>query len=1112
MKLLRSPWTWVAFLAVALACAVVTLRHFELLLPILELDVKMTRDAALARAVQVNDALKLSPAKLTRSAAAFRGDPKAQTFIEQEGGGKAALKPLLADGEHGLYAWRVRLFEPGITHEVSVLFTPAGRPYGFVARLPEAEPGPALDEEAARAIALERARADWGVDFALYKPVSTSLQRRTGGRVDHDFRFERVDAPIGEGKLILVLAVSGDRLTALVRGIQVPEAFDRRYAERRAANSTLSTAASMVTMLVYLVGGCLFGAIWLARRGAWDWKPAAAWAFVIALLGAAAVLEAIPSSWFGYDTAVSPESHYAKALGAAAATLFMWWALLMATFASGEGLGRLAFGHHPRLWSAWSPRAGATRAIVGRTLAGYAWVGLELGFIAVFYYVTQAYFGWWSPGELLIDPNILGHSQPWITPVATALRAGAWEEFLFRAIPLAGAALIGRRYGREKLFIGMALVLQAIVFGCAHADYPQEPSWARPVELFLPSIVWGLVYLRFGILPGILMHFGFDLALMSTPIWVTDAPGILFDRAMIVLFGLAPLLVVAWRVLRQRGMTELAAVDTNAMAPRHVPAWRPVAAVEPAAGAAPMTRGALLFLAGLGVAGAVGWGLRLAAPFDAPGLAIGRAEAVRIAEDAVAKEGGVLGPEWRRMAKSEGPRDTEPHRFAWREGGREAYEALLGNHLAPPLWAVRIARFEGDVDVADRAEAWFVFVGGDGAVRAIHHRLPEARPGARLTREEARAKADAEVRRWLGIDPASLRFVSGRAINRPQRLDWEVVYADPARKVPGGGEAYVQVDLAGDKVSARGRYVFVPEAWKRAQKAKRDTAQLVSGVAGILMMFASVTVMVLGIRRFARHEASRRAAIVMGVLGAVYVVAQKLLGLEASMTESYDTAQPLAQQLARDVLLALGLAATAGLLAALFGGVGVRAASRAPPTRLGEWRDAGFLAFLMLGGGAIVRRLVPVASDPRLPNVRDAESSSPIASGLLEGVDFLVLSSALATAVLVLGSRSGWRAGSTASLFVLAGVVMGSRTPDATFVSIAATAGGGLLAYFVYRRFVVGRLELVAPLVAWLCVLVTLQAFAARAYVEAVPASIAGLVSIAAGYALWAWLVRRDRT
>lgn len=1110
--MMRGAWRWILLLGFAAACATVTFRHFDLLLPILDVDVKMTRDVAIARAAELNERLRLSPARLTRSAAGFRGDPKAQTFIEQEGGGKGALKPLLGEGEHVLYTWRARLFEPGVTHEVSVLFTPAGRPYGFRARVPEAEAGAALEQDAARALAMERARADWGVDFARYKPVAASTQKRTGGRVDHEFRFERIDSPIGEGKLLLGLAVSGDRLTGLVRGVQVPEAFDRRYAERRSANSTISAGANVVMMLAYMLGGCLFGAIWLARRGAWNWKPAAAWALAISLLGAAAVLESIPSSWLTYDTAVPPETHYAKGIGAAAAALLSWWAVLMATFAAGEGLGRLAFGHHPQLWRAWSPRTGATRAIVGRTLGGYAWVGIELAFVALFYYVTHTRFGWWSPGELLVDPNILGHAQPWLSPVANALRAGVWEEFLFRAVPLAGAALIGRHFGREKLFIGVALVLQAIVFGCAHADYPQEPSWARPVELFLPSIVWGLVYLRYGILPGILMHFGFDLALMSTPLWVTDAPGIAFDRAMVVLFGAAPLLIVLWRVARSRGMGELAAIDLNALAPRFAPLWRPGSAADVPLAAQTLTRRATLALAVLGAIGAVGWVIRLATPADAPGLRITRSEAVRIAEDAIRREGFTPGPEWRRLAKAEGPRDREPHAFVWQQGGEEAFKALLGTHLAPPLWAVRFARFAGEVDVADRAEAWFVFVGGDGEVRAVHHRLPEARPGARLTNEEARNKAHAELVRWLGVDPARLRFVSGRAIDRPQRLDWEFIYADPSRQVPAGGEAYVQVDIAGDQVAARGRYVFVPEAWSRERKAKKDASQVITGVAGLALIFLLGSAVVLAIRRFARHEAAVRAALAMGAIAALYVCAQKLLGLEASMTEAYDTAQPLAQQYTRDALVTLGMAASAGLFAALFGGVGVRAASGVPAPGFAAWRDAGLLAFLMLGGGTIARLVVPVAREPRMPNVRDAEAWSPIVSGALDGVDFLVLCASAATFLAVLGSRSGWRAWVTGAVFVLGALVLGARSPDFTPLTLAGTMAVGLLAFHLYRRFVLGRVELAAPLVAWLAALSAVQHLVARAHAQAVGAALASLASIALGYALWAWLVRRDRT
>ncbi len=1109
----RQAWFWILLLAIALSCGVFTFRHFDLLLPILEVDVKMTRDGAIAKARDLDSALRLTSAKLTRSAAGFRGDPKTQTFIEQEGGGKEALKAVVGEGEHVLYSWRARRFEPGATLEVSVLFTPAGRPYGFRARLPEAQGGAALGQDAARAIALRHGAADWSVDFSRYKSVASSTVTRTGGRVDHEFRFERTDAPIGAGKLLLSLIVGGDRLTGLVRTIEVPEAFERRYAERRSANSTISAAANVVMSLVYMLGGCLFGAIWLVRRGAWQWKPAAAWAFVIALLSAAAMLDSIPASWLHYDTAIPPETHYAKGIGAALATLVMWWAVLLATFASGEGLGRVAFGHHPQLWKAWAPRVGATRAILGRTLGGYAWVGLELGFVAMFYFVTHRYFGWWSPGELLIDPNILSHAQPWITPVATALRAGVWEEFLFRAVPLAGAALIGRHFGRERLFIGVALVLQALVFGCAHADYPQEPSWARPVELFLPSLVWGLVYLRYGILPGILMHFGFDLALMSTPLWVTDAPGIAFDRTMVVLFGSAPLLVVLWCVARARGPTELAAVDLNASAPRHEPVWRPAGKPEAVEPAKAVTRGATLLLLALGALGAAGWVMRLATPYDAPGLAITRAEAVRIAEAAVENEGTKLGPEWRRLARAEGPRDREPHAFVWRKGGEEAFKALLGNHLAPPLWAIRFARFDGDVDVAGRAEAWYVFVGGDGAVRAVHHRLPEARPGARLTQEEARNKAHAFIARWLGVDPARLRFVSGRATNRPDRLDWEFIHADPSRNVPGGGEAYVQVDIAGDQVAARGRYVFVPEDWTRERKAKKDAAQIVAGVGGLGIAFALGTIVVLGIRRFAQHAFCARAAVVGGLAAFAYVVAQKALGFEAAMTESYVTAQPLSQQYARDALGTLALATTAGLLAAMFAGVGVRLASRAAPTRsmLEAWRDAGALAFLMLGAGTFLRLLAPASAGPRMPSVREADSWSPVLGAALDGFDFLMLCASAVTAVAVLGRHSGWSAWMTAALFVLSGLVLGALSPDFTPLAIAGAMAVGAVSYLIYRRYVLSRLDIIPPLVAWLALLAAIQSLVQPAYVGAVPGALVSTASIAVGYAVWHWLVASDR-
>ena len=131
--------------------------------------------------------------------------------------------------------------------------------------------------------------------------------------------------------------------------------------------------------------------------------------------------------------------------------------------------------------------------------------------VAAFYYATNRWLGWWQPSEVLTDPNILGSAIPALTPIAISLQAGFMEECVFRAIPLSLGALIGARYGHRTRASRIAVLVQALVFGGAHANYPGFPAYSRPVELILPSIVWALIYLRFGLLPTILLHATFDL-------------------------------------------------------------------------------------------------------------------------------------------------------------------------------------------------------------------------------------------------------------------------------------------------------------------------------------------------------------------------------------------------------------------------------------------------------------------------------------------------------------------------------------------------------------------------------------------------------------------------
>ena len=1136
-KLLEKPAFWIVLLAASALCVFGVLRWFGDAFSVLDLDVRMSRTMAIDEAKRINDALKLTDVRLGEAVASFDGNAAAQTFIELEGGGKPALKPFLgnraADDEFTLYRWRVRLFSPGVEREVQVAFSPGGRPVSFFARLPQAEAGAALSPDDARAIAVASATRDWHVDFDRYRPLTASATTQPGKRVDHEFVYERMleGAPsIGDGRLRLRLVVAGDRLTQLQRFVYVPEAFSRRYATMRSANNNIATAASVAAGVFYGLGGCVIGLIWLMRRHQVRWAPSSKWAAVVALLIMGAGLSSVSGNWIGYDTATSAATHRITGITGAIVGGVTTWLLLTVVFATAEGLGRLAFGRQPQLWRSWLLPQAHSRAIWGRTLAGYAWIGFDLAFIALFYFVVQRYLGWWSPSDSLIDPNILGTPQPWLAPVSRSLQAGMMEEALFRAIPLAGAALLGRRFGREKLFIGVALVLQAIVFGCAHANYPGQPAYARPIELFVPSLVWGLVYLRYGLVPGMLFHFGFDLVLMSIPLFVTDVPGIVFDRAMVIAILAVPLLVLTVQRIRAGRLIDLPESERNGAAG---PASAETASTEeavldvvhgdmatPSPAASPIVTAALgrraaQGLAVLAIVGLVGLAMRTMQPLDAPGLSIDRDQALTIAERALDARGIRLDARWKRSVKAFGVADGLASAFVWREGGAPLFSKLIGGTLAPPHWEVRFARFDGDVVERD---AWRVVVVDDrpapDGVRLIEHDVPESRPGKRLTEAEARPIAEAAILAWLKQPASGLRAVSARATEDPARVDWAFVYADDAIRLPAGGEARIVVAMDGDEVSAVGRSVFVPDAWEREQRGRDDALRVARVAAGVLGLALAIAIVVSLVRRIARGEASGRAAVVTASLMVLALSAGVVLGLDASRF-GFGVAQPYSAQMLRLALQWAGVAAAGAVFGALVGAVGVRIASRADVGRPHDgsawqaWIAPFALAAFVAGVGGFARWFGP-ATSPRLPSVGGAHSLAPNVSAFVGQLEFPATAAVALLVAAMLATHRRWLALALPVGCVIAAMLGRAAVPDPTWAAVLIAGAAGAIAWVIYRTLIRDRLWIVAPFMLCLALLGQLASLAQPGYPGARTDAVVAIVATLIGYRLWRWLVDRD--
>jgi hypothetical protein len=989
----RRPAFWVIYAVASALALFIAVRLFPLAIPIVNLDIKMSREEAMAAARTLATRLRLAPDG-ARVAARFAHDATTQNYVELEGGGRPAFAALTHGDRYSPYWWEVRLYTLGAIEETVVKLEPDGTPAGFARRLPETyvrDPArKALDAADARVLAEARARADWAIDLAPYRLLEQAQQTQISGRVDHSFTYERPE-PLGDARIRLTLVVAGDELIGITPFVHVPESFGRRYVELRSANNLIASLASVSAGILYGIGGCILGVLWLARKHWLVWRPPVAAGLVVGGLLALASLASSGTSWFGADTTETVATFWSKQVSLALLIAVGGGLAYALVFMAAESLTRRAFPHHPQLWRLWSREGASSPQIAGRTLAGYLFVPLELALVAAFYYATNRWLGWWQPSEVLTDPNILGSAIPALTPIAMSLQAGFMEECVFRAIPLSLGALIGARYGKRTLGIALALLLQALVFGGAHANYPGFPAYSRPVELFAPSIVWALIFLRFGLLPTILLHATFDLTLFSIPVFLVDAPGARVQQALVIGAALVPLAIIAVRRWQAGGWREMPQALANG-------AWRALAQPGEAPVADALRAGTLSAafqraLPALGVAGIAAWALL--APFraDVPPLRLARADAIAAADAALAAQGVTLGPQWQRFATiklaSEDGQQWPWHKFVWREAGAEAYRRLVGTMLAPPFWEVRYAMFGGDV--VERAEEWRVAVTDDRSVRAMSHSLPEARAGAQLARDAALALAQRALRTRFDVDAAALKLVAADEQQRPARTDWSFVFGDPRIAVGAGGEARYIVAVAGDTVSGAGRFVHVPETWTRAERERDNRLQILALAAAILFFAAGMAALVVGIIGWIRHRVDARLLrIVFAIMLAIAVLSA--LNRWPSIAMHLSTTEPLASQLTTKVLGGGGAALLGALLAGLCAGVGAFGARMtAPLARIGRWpapmaavAAGAFVVGLQVALAAPVTRDVPI-----WPGGGWDSQAFPLAGGLLSGLGFI---------------------------------------------------------------------------------------------------------------------------
>jgi hypothetical protein len=1105
----KRPAFWILLAIVSAAAAVIGFRYFPQAFSIVALDITMDRDRALREARAIAERSHLGPPSY-RQAASFTLDDRTQTFVELEGGGKEAFTRMLRDGLYAAYTWQVRHFAEGETNETLIRFTPDGRAYGFRERLKENAPGAAFDPIGARRLAEAGAQADWHVDLGAFVLVEQAQERRPGGRIDHTFTYERPSPALNEGRYRLRLVVSGDRLTEVTHFVKIPEAFGRRYESMRSANDAIGVASVVGMMLLYVLGGIGVGMFFMLRRRMVIWRAPLVWGAIVGLLQALAAINEWPLLWMTYDTAVPRSSFFLQQVATIAAMFFGFSAFFGLSFMAAETLTRAAFGPHPQFWRVWSRGPGSSTAVLRRTVLGFLLVSVFFAYDVLLYLFTTRVFGWWSPSEALLHPDVLATYAPWLSAIANSFQAGFWEECLFRAVPLAGAALIGDRLGQRRLFLVIAFIAQALIFGAGHAPYPNQPSFARPVELIIPSIGFGLLYVYLGLLPGIILHFTFDVIWFALPIFIADAPGIRVQQFMVVALTLVPLWVVLWRRLRAGAWTELAPHDRNS-------AWVPPPAVERVTVSREWRQhaiGAPTRIAWL-AAGGVSLVACVALTFissDREWFGTGRQAAADAASRAVAQRGFSVGPTWRVMPVVENPGGAE-HEFVGRTAGEDRRRALTGVYLPKPRWRVRIATFEGDV--AARAEEWQVFVSETGEVRTVRHILPEDRAGTALDETTARARAQGALREATGLDARAgqAREVSATPAKLKARTDWTFTFADATLAPLPQGELRIDVEIAGDEVVRVGRYVYVPEDWSRSERAAGIRRLVLMIAAGIVFGGLLVASAVLGVIAWSRR---RYAPAVFFAVSLLMLAASFANGVNnwPTLMAQLSTAQPLSLQVG--ALAGIGLVGL-GTVAVLVG-----LALGAVPHRLvhgGTLDDRqactlGVAIGLTAAAVSAIGRWLQTPAWARTADLSPLGTFVPFFGVAVAPIGTFLTRLAVVLALLTLVDRwsSGWTRHRVLSALTLALVVfLPAGAPPASNLTgwIVANLLVATMMVLAYTTALRVDLSVVPVSIGTLTVVSLLTRAAQRPFPGALPGSLAATVVIS-GVAWWLFgMIRR---
>jgi len=833
-----------------------------------------------------------------RHATAFSYDQTAKTFLEKEVG-LSAFDELL-DEHLCLWYWSNRWFKPLSKEEYRAHITPTGDIQYFEHIVAEEKGAPSLSIDEARRKSQVFLEELLGVRISDWEFVDQKTEVMPN-RVDYLFSYKKKDYEIYDATYRFDIKVQGDEIGQFRKYLKVPDVWKREYSRLRSLNNTTATVADIFFLLL-IIAAVVVLILRISRR---DIRLRVALALGIITFGLYFLfqLNQLPVLLYRFDTNQSIGNFYTVNILVGFLQAVLIGLLVTLVVAAGDALYR---SRYPRKMSL--PHVFSMRGLRSKEAFLGIFVGLVLAWVFIafqtFFYLMAKRLGAWAPHAISYSDS-LNTAIPWIFVLLGGFVPAVLEEFSFRifAIPFFERLLKSRV---------IAVILPAIIWGFAHANYPNQPFWIRGVEVGLIGMVIGVIFLRFNILALLVWHYSVDAIMAATVLVKTGQPYHVISGVLAAGLMVIPLLYGLIYYIRRGAFEESEPLQNAEQAENVIP---PPAAAAPSSVAVDYT--ALpRRRCRLGIALMVLFLLMQFLPVRRIGefieYRIGSSEARVLAQEFLVQSG--VDPGAYRVAQDlESQLKSQWGKYILQRESIPGFNKLLARHMPnAAMWQVRFYR------PLQKEEYRIGVAVNSGDIVAFEHVLADSARGYSIDVVSAQHRVEEFIaRRGFRIEDLELKETFSKQMEnrRDHTFLWETRPDHPASI--DKGRLRIKTVVKGDEIAHFQRSYMVPEEWERRESRRTswDSARLgiqILGALGLCALFIWILV-----KRSNGLKLHWKPALITGFCVALLLLGVDLLGL-SQLQMQYDTSWSLQvwriMTLALLVLKLIGI----GLLATLF--------------------------------------------------------------------------------------------------------------------------------------------------------------------------------------------------